>query len=217
MLIKYSLVLFCLRDTSLSVSRTLFNVMLQNIEVGGLEDLNKGFMNEIEGMNNYLCPRAQPENINNGHALNFIHEPRSYIINDIPSFIRHYFADSYLQSSKNTRKKHQFYCQFSRFLQHKSYRKIDDLIGCTIQNRGVRYACAYAWAHDKEILWCIWNFWRQNFLKHHFIFTIKYTELKMIHLERVMLLFIKTVLPISENVTKYRLSASPKRVFKPGC
>ena len=66
-------------------------------------------MNEIEGMNNYLCPRAQPENINNVHALSFIHEPRSYIINDIQSFIRHYFADSYLQSSKNTRKSHQFY------------------------------------------------------------------------------------------------------------
>ena len=86
-------------------------------------------MNAIEGMNDYLCPRAPPEGINNVHALNFIHEPRSYIINDRPSFIRHNFADSYLKSSENTRKSHHFYCQFSRFLQHKIYREIDDLIG----------------------------------------------------------------------------------------
>ena len=85
-------------------------------------------MNEIEGMNDYLCPRAQPEGINNVHAFNFIHEPRSYIINDRPSFTCHYFADLYLKSSKNTQKTHQFYCQFSRFLQHKIYRKNDDLI-----------------------------------------------------------------------------------------
>ena len=39
----------------------------------------------------------------------------------------------------------------------------------------------------------------------------------MTHFERVRLLFIKTVLPISENATKYRLLASPKLVFKPGC
>ena len=42
--------------------------------------------------------------MNNVHALNFIHEPRSYIINDRPSFTRHYFADLYLKSSKNTHK-----------------------------------------------------------------------------------------------------------------
>ena len=62
---------------------------------------------------------------------------------------------------------------------------------CTIQNRGVHCACAYAWAHNNEYSWCISNFWRQNFLKHHFIFTIKYSELKMIHFERERLSFIK--------------------------
>ena len=31
-----------------------------------------------------------PEGINKVHALNFIHELRSYIINDSPSFTRHY-------------------------------------------------------------------------------------------------------------------------------
>ena len=37
-------------------------------------------MNVIKGMNNCLCLRAQPEGLNNVHALNYIHEPRSYII-----------------------------------------------------------------------------------------------------------------------------------------
>ena len=42
-------------------------------------------MNEIEGMNNCLCPRAQPEGINNVHALNFIHS--------WTPFIHHYMID----------------------------------------------------------------------------------------------------------------------------
>ena len=33
-------------------------------------------MNVIEGMNDFLCPRAKAEGINNGHALNYIHKPR---------------------------------------------------------------------------------------------------------------------------------------------
>ena len=37
-------------------------------------------MNVIEGMIDCLCLRAQPEGINNVHALNYIREPRSYII-----------------------------------------------------------------------------------------------------------------------------------------
>ena len=35
---------------------------------------------KIEGMDDCLGPRAQPEGINNVHALNYIHGPRSYII-----------------------------------------------------------------------------------------------------------------------------------------
>ena len=62
---------------------------------------------------------------------------------------------------------------------------------CTIQNRGVRCACTSSWAHNNEYLWCISNFSRQNFLKYYFMFKIKYTELKMIHFERLRLSFIK--------------------------
>ena len=130
-----------------------------------------------------------PEGINNVHVLNFIHEPHSYIINDRPSYIRHHFADSYLPSSKNTVIISTASSPVS--CSTKVTVKSMTCLECTIQNRGVRCGCAYTWAHNNEYLRCIWNFWRQNFLKHYFILTIKYTELKMIHFERVRLSFIK--------------------------
>ena len=90
-------------------------------------------------VNDSLYPKAQPEDINNVHALNYIHEPRSMA---------------------------------------------DNRFECTIQNRGVRCAYAYAWAHNNEYLWCILNFSRQNVLKYYFMFAIDYIELKMIHLRK---------------------------------
>ena len=128
--------------------------------------------------------------INYVHALNLIHEPRSYIINDRPCFICHYFADSFLKTSENIQKSHHFYCS-PISCSTKYTPKSMTLLECTIQNRGVRCACAYAWAHNNKYLCCILSFWRQHFLKHHFIFAIKYTELKIIHFERVRVSFIK--------------------------
>ena len=149
--------------------------------------ITKGFMNKIEGMNDYLCPRAQPEGINNVHALNFIH---TSLMIDHPSYTIilqiltlnlpkiHEEATIFTASSP---------VSCSTKFTVKSMTRLE----CTIQNRGVRYACAYALAHNNEYLWCISNFWKQNFLKHHFIFTIKYAEHKMVHFKKVRLLFIK--------------------------
>ena len=70
-------------------------------------------------------------------------------------------------------------------------------------------ACAYAWAHNKysqDIL----NFSTQFFfLKYYFIFTIKYTELDMIHFERIRLSFIKNNHTFFKTFDQI-LSASPK-------
>ena len=62
-------------------------------------------MNGIEGMNDCYVGGCSPAR---GYNLNPIHEPCSNIFQFRPSFICHYFADSYLQSFKNTQKKPPF-------------------------------------------------------------------------------------------------------------
>ena len=69
-------------------------------------------MNGIECMNDCLCPRAQPEGIKNVHALNPIHEPRSYIslwwtILHTPLFCR-FIPLIFQKYTKN----HHLYCHF---------------------------------------------------------------------------------------------------------
>ena len=110
----------------------------------------------IECMNDCLCPRAQPKGIKNVHALNPIHEPRSYIslwwtILHTPSFCR--FIPLIFQ--KDTKNNH-LYCHFPHL---KVPVKSATCLECTIQNRGV--CCArsiYGWAHNNKYLWRTSNF-----------------------------------------------------------
>ena len=105
--------------------------------------------NGIECMNDCLCPRVQPEGIKNVHALNPIHEPYSYIslrwtILHTVLFCR--FIPSIFQ--KNT-KNHHLYCHFPHL---KIPVKLVTCLECAIQNKGVRCACTYAWAHNTKYL-----------------------------------------------------------------
>ena len=102
-----------------------------------------------------LCPRAQPEGIKNVHALNHIHEPRSYIslwwtILHTPLFCR--FIPLIFQKYTIN---HHLYCHFPHL---KVPVKAATYLECTIQNRGVRCACTYAWAHNNKYLWCTSKF-----------------------------------------------------------
>ena len=88
---------------------------------------------------------------------------------------------------------------------------------CTIQNGGACCACAYSWRITTNILRYISKFLRRIFLKYYFMLTVEYAELKMIIFMRLILSFIKTIIPISENVSQYRSSAMVKRRFNHGC
>ena len=144
-------------------------------------------MNEIEGMNDYLCPRAQPQNM---PSISFMNPVHTSLMIDHPLYaIILQIHTSNLP--KYTKKKIISTASSPVSCSTKVTVKSMTWLECTIQNRGLRCACAYTWAHNNEYLRCICNFWRENILKHHFIFTIKYTELKMIRFERVRLSFIK--------------------------
>ena len=105
------------------------------------QSIHSGFKEVINWGHEWLF---LPECINNVHALNYIHEPRLYIIIMIwwqtilhtPLFYR--FIPSIFQKYK---KSHHFYCQFSHFLDHKSYHKLDDLIGMCHLKRWALCVC----------------------------------------------------------------------------
>ena len=96
-----------------------------------------------------------PEGIKNAHALNPIHEPRSYIslwrtILHTPLFCR--FIPLLFHKYTNN---HHLYCHFPRL---KVPVKSATCLECTIQNRGVRCACTNALAHNNKYLWRASNF-----------------------------------------------------------
>ena len=145
-------------------------------------------MNGIECMNDCLCPRAQPEGIKNVHALNPIHEPRSYIsvwwtILHTPLFCR-FIPLIFQKYTKN----HHLYCQFSHL---KVPVKSATCLEYTIQNRGVRCACTYTWAHNNLIFTTHFEFFSIIFFEIFSFFSNKINRLKIINFKRVGLTFIK--------------------------
>ena len=61
-------------------------------------------------------------------------------------------------------KTHHLYCHFPHL---KVPVKSATCLECTIQNRGVRCACTYAWAHNNKFLRRTSNFSAKHFLKYY--------------------------------------------------
>ena len=62
---------------------------------------------------------------------------------------------------------------------------------CTIQNRGVRCACTYAWAHNNKYLWRTSNFFSVTLSEILSYFSNRINWLKVINFKKVGLTFIK--------------------------
>ena len=140
-----------------------------------------------------------------GHKKMFMHSipfmnPVHTSVYDGPSFIRQYFADSYLIFQKYT-KNHHLYCHFPHL---KVLVKSATCLECTIQNRGVRCACTYAWAHKQQMFMTHFEFFSITFSQILSYFSNKINRLKLSILRRYDLHLLKTIIPNSKNGTKYR-------------
>ena len=129
-----------------------------------------------------------PEGIKNVHALNPIHEPRSYIslwwtILHTPLFCR-FIPLIFQKYTKN----HHLYCHFPHL---KVPVKSATCLECTIQNRGVRCACTYVWAHNNKYLWRTSNFFSITFSEILSYFSNRINRLKIIYFKKVGLTFIE--------------------------
>ena len=85
-------------------------------------------------------------------------------------------------------KNHHLYCHFPHL---KVPVKSTTCLECTIQNRGVRCACTYAWAHNNKYLWRTSNFFSITFSEILSYFSNRINRLKIINFKKVGLTFIK--------------------------